>query len=106
MDILKKNQISALVDTNYYCSKEQELRKELLKEALLDSKSKAELLADANQQILQGIEKIEEIGIHEDPLDLMCIWQAKYTERKSLSDQLGSKELNIEAEILVTWNIQ
>lgn len=57
MDILKKNQISALADTNYYCSKEQELRKELLKEALLDSKSKAELLADANQQILQGIEK-------------------------------------------------
>lgn len=106
MDILKKNQISALVDTNYYCSKEQELRKELLKEALLDSKSKAELLADANQQILQGIEKIEEIGIHEDPLDLMCIRQEKYTERKSLSDQLKSKELNIEAEILVTWNIQ
>lgn len=106
MDIFKKNQISALVDTNYYYSKEQELRKELLKEALLDSKSKAELLADANQQILQGIKKIEEIGIHEDPLDLMCIGQAKYTERKSLSDQLGSKELNIEAEIRVTWNIQ
>lgn len=57
MDIFKKNQISALVDTNYYYSKEQELRKELLKEALLDSESKEELLADANQQILQGIEK-------------------------------------------------
>lgn len=82
--------------------KNRNLEKELLKEALLDSKSKAELLADANQQILQGIEKIEEIGIHEDPLDLMCIGQAKYTARKSLSDQLGSKELNIEAEIRVT----
>ena len=106
MDILKNKQISALVDTNYYYSEEQKLRKELLKEALLDSKSKAELLAEANQQILQGIEKIEEIGIHEDPLDFMCIGQAKYTERKSLSDHLGTKELNIEAEILLTWNIQ
>lgn len=106
MDILKNNQISAFVDTNYYYSEEQKLRKELLKEALLDSKSKAELLADANQQILQGIETIEESGRYENPVDFMSIGQAKYTERKSLSDQLGTKELNIEAEILVTWNIQ
>lgn len=106
MDILKNNRISALVDTNYYYSEEQRLRKELLKEALLDSKSKAELLAGANQQTVLGIEKIEESGRYENPVDFMCIGQAKYTERKSLSDQLGTKELNIEAEILVTWNIQ
>lgn len=106
MDILKNKQISALVDTNYYYSEEQKLRKELLKEALLDSKSKAELLAGANQQTVMGIEKIEESGRYENPVDFMCIGQEKYTERKSLSDQLGTKELNIEAEILVTWNIQ
>lgn len=106
MDILKNNQISALVDTNYYYSEEQKLRKELLKEALLDSKSKAELLAGANQQTVMGIEKIEESGRYENAVDFMCIGQEKYTERKSLSDQLGTKELNIEAEILVTWNIQ
>ena len=106
MDILKNNQISALVDTNYYYSEEQKLRKELLKEALQDSKSKAELLAGANQQTVVGIEKIEESGRYENPVDFMCIGQEKYTKRKSLSDQLGTKELNIEAEILVTWNIQ
>ena len=106
MDILKNNQISALVDTNCYYSEEQKLRKELLKEALLDSKSKAELLAGANQQTVLGIEKIEESGRYENPVDFMCIGHEKYTERKSLSDQLGTKELNIEAEILVTWNIQ
>ena len=102
--IVEDYEICAYIDTKYSYSKEKELRKVLLKEALLDSKAKAQLLAETNNQMVTGIEEIN------DGADKVFLKEAypvcACASANGLSDQLAACTEDIEESIVVSWNIE
>lgn len=58
ISVITKNNLEASIDTNYHCSNQQEIQKELLQEAIQNSRTKAETLASANGQMVKYAESI------------------------------------------------
>ena len=105
LSLIKDKKITAHMSTRYNYSKEKELRKELLKESLLDSKAKAQLLAETSNQAIIGVDEIKDkdIAEYEEMMfrEVVCRKKSDY-----LSDSLGASLINIEESIVVSWNIE
>ncbi|MBQ8959993.1 MAG: SIMPL domain-containing protein [Ruminococcus sp.] len=97
----------ASMDTSFSVSEILKIRRELLKEALEDSRSKAEMIAGSIGQRITGIEEVragEQIPFGNDcaPLCGAGMLRAK----SSLSDQLSAAVETVTESITVVWELQ
>lgn len=111
--IIKKEDFNVETKTDFFLSNKNELHNELLKEALLDSKKKAELIAETNNQIVKYAELISDNK-----------YDANYDENFDDDDfksgdvcgivldddspfaELSAKQIEEYANLYVTWVIE
>lgn len=106
--IADENEYSIEYDIDYELSNESQIREELLKEALLDSKKKAELLAASLDLKVIGIESLAKGSTRYYGISDLCEQERVGSVRAPeflLSNQLKSKEEKLSETIDVKWNI-
>jgi len=107
-EIVHKNDLSVNINTEYSYSKKKELHEELLKEAVLNSKAKAELIAETTGQKVKYIDSVSEDRYFDDPGDdtsyIMAPMKGKPTP-DDVFNEVSGKELTESEAICVTWNI-
>ena len=98
------------LDTNYYLSNENELRKELLKDAIADARSKADLIAAAAGCSITGLISAnaaeDPYGYHtlmED--DCRSIMVSGIDESRPLSNELTIDKIRLSAIVKVIWRV-
>lgn len=101
------NRISAVYVENFYYSNERSLERELVREALMDSREQAFSLAEALGQSVKGMEEIigEEYGsvtgYHEAEMSCPYMFGGD-----SLSAELAPHVLEFEKKINVIWLVE
>lgn len=107
--IVDENEYSIEFSLNYEMSNEAEIREELIKEALLNSKKKAEELADTLGLKVVGVESLEtynrsgKIDAAKDRLAAPVCLEAPQFLR---SNKLQAKEEKLSESIEVVWKIE
>jgi len=114
--IIEDEKDDAELSTSYYLSNEDELRKELLNEAITASRAKAELFAaSANAKVigvhtanLDGTEEIFDIPDDEDDEDddsedFCEMVSLFHKEKNNLSDKLKPSSVCLKVEIKIVW---
>ena len=109
--VIEENELSAAVDFNYSFSKSEEVRKELLAEAVLDSKEKAEIIASSTKQKVIEIEEIKTNDYNDSWQEEEDAHRAKNLKVEmdccyGLADNLQLKTIVLEEEVHVKWLIQ
>ncbi len=106
---IQNAQSDILLHTEFYISNLAEIRKELLKEAVEDSRKKAEMLADTMNQKITGFEEvIMDRNFRENTLiDAVPAFACARDEfrGKSVSNELKAPEQTESERIEVVWNI-
>lgn len=106
IDMIREQDFAVDLDCDYYLTNRAELHMELMKEALADSKKKAEAIADVMGQKIIGIDSVEhnQFGARE----WMCCEQARgiCAPATSLSNQLESPLTTETESISVVWLIE
>lgn len=107
--IIDENEYSTRFHIEYELSNEDQIREELLKEALLDSKKKAEDLAEALNMTVIGVKSVEAysklngrtegIACERSICDYMGVPQFSH------SNKLQAKEKELSESIEVKWNL-
>ena len=116
------NAIRALIETGfedvtfvtkYTISNESELHKELLKEAIADSRSKAELLAESMGLKISGIDSADLSGdgdvydlTEEDETEYGGMYCADELNVRVLSDQIEPEHITLGAIVKVVWLVE
>ena len=103
--LILENAYDIELDTNFEYSNTNELHAELMKEAVEDSRRKAESIASAAGQKIKGIKEIisgETVLVDEMP---NCMELRKYA-CASVSDRLSAAETTENEEISVVWLIE
>ena len=110
-DVIKENKMDASFSVSFYLSDTEELHRELLKEAIEDSRKKAEIIAESVGEKVIGIEEaqngerimgsIKKRGGEENYYDIMTI----FSRRKSLSAELAALQTEEKEIIEIVWTI-
>ena len=106
-DILKKEDFDSDLSIRYFTSNILDIHKELLREAIEDSKAKAEIIASTMGQKIIGIDKVlfgDQFGRIETEEDFFekkihCIGS-------SLSDELSADKQAVKENVEVDWIIE
>lgn len=111
--IVRKEDLNVETETEFFLSDRNQIRDELLQEALLDSKKKAEMIAAANNQKVLYAELISDNKYDADyDKDFDDV---KYRvgdvcgimfDDNSLSAELSAKQIEEHAELYVTWVVE
>ena len=109
--ILDDEKIDSIFELGYELSNEDKIRDELLNEALLDSKTKAEQLATALGKKIVGVKNLEAYNSSRDIEIINCIEMEHEdcdfgTTTLSQSNELKSKETTLTENIDVKWIIE
>lgn len=109
--ILDDEKIDSIFELGYELSNEDKIRDELLNEALLDSKTKAEQLATALGKKIVGVKKLEAYNSSRDIEIINCIEMEHEdcdfgTTMLSQSNELKAKETTLTENIDVKWIIE
>ena len=121
-DTKNVNAIRALIETGfddvtfhaqYIISNESELKKELLKDAIADSRARAELLAESMGLKISGIDSADLSG-DGDVYDLTEELESKKTgmyyagriSERELSDQLKPRQIELSSKVKVVWLVE
>jgi len=111
--IIRKEDLNVETQTGFFLSDRNRLHNELLKEALLDSKRKAELIAEANNQKVKYAELISDNKYDADydkdfdDSDLRCGDVCGIVlDDDSLSAELSARQIEEYANLYVTWVIE
>ena len=106
-NVIKDNQMDADFSTRFSFSDVDSLHKKLLREAIEDSKSKAEIIASAMGQKIIGIEEVSS-DIHSgcnieenDSIQMSDIFAV--LDNHSISDQLSAKRTTVSERVEVIW---
>lgn len=111
-DILDTEKYDIHFELDYELSNEDRIREELLKEALIDSKKKAEQLADVLGMQVKGVKSVETYRRSRDSVEMD--WMENYepgtyfdceTEHPK-SNALKAKEATLDESIEVKWEIK
>ncbi len=100
-----------LITTNSI-ENDTEIKKDLLKEAILDSKRKAELIASADGRKIIGIDSVYEDGYadswKEDDMDIKCgaAPEGFLLDQNTLTSNLSIPKIKIQASINISWSIE
>lgn len=108
-EIIESGFENVTLKTGFVLTGEQEIRAGLLKEAVLDSRSRAELLAGSMGLEITGIDTANLSGPEDmyDPAEekesgpRACM--SDTMEKRSLSDQLSPEKVRIRAEVNIVW---
>lgn len=107
-DELCKNKIKASYDHTFKLSNRKELENAVLKEALTDSRKKAEMISETFGQKITGIEKVDcdlryyAVYAESNKGDLDAILRCR-TTNYSLSEKISPDKIKLSKEIEVTW---
>ncbi len=109
--VIEDNELAVSVKFNYYSSKMDEVKKELLAEAVLDSKNRAEILASSTNQKVVEIEKITTKDYNDSYYsDDSKTYNVKdlllECDSYGLIDEIDLKTITLEEEVYVDWVIQ
>lgn len=107
MDMIREEDFAVDLDCDYHLTNRAELHTELMKEAIEDSKKKAEIIAEIMGQKIIGIDSVEH-DRHSD-MEWMCCEQERgivYTGATPLSCQLEAPLTNESETISVVWLIE
>lgn len=109
MNLIKEQDFAIEFDCDYHLTNKKEIHDELLKEALADSRKKAEFMADAIGQKVVGIDSIDYSGYCED-FAISCKYAAgglALPDRTPLlSDQLEAPFTTENESVTVSWLIE
>ena len=106
-EIIANNNLNVRYSTSYIISNVDEVHKELLKQAVLNSKQKAEIIAEANNQVIKGIENVSDESYDEQ----LILEKGSYGLSNArcvnmLSSEISAKERTETEEIYVTWIVE
>lgn len=108
MEMIRKQNFDVDLDCDYHLTNRQELHTELLKEALADSKKKAEFIAEIMGQKIVGIDSVEHS--RNSDADWMCCEQERGLifpgSAMPLSDQVEAPLTTETESIDVVWLIE
>ncbi|MBR0420194.1 MAG: SIMPL domain-containing protein [Erysipelotrichaceae bacterium] len=108
-EIIHKNDLGVNINTDYSYSKKRELHEELLKEAVQNSKAKAELIAETTGQKVKYIDSVSDDRFDDSYYEETSHYFAAPMKGKEPSNdvfnELAGKELTESESIYVTWNI-
>ena len=108
MDLIREQDFSVNLNCQYKLKNKQELHTELLKEALEDSRKKAEFIANTMESRIIGIDYVEHDG-SDDSDWLCCESELRFPvagSAPSLSDQLEAPLTTESESINVVWLIE
>ena len=97
------------LETRFVLTGEQEIRAGLLREAVQDSRSRAELLAGSMGLEITGIDSANLSGPEDmyDPAEQKengpCAYMSDTMGKRRLSDQLSPEKVRIRAEVNIVW---
>ena len=105
-DIISESNLNAEISVNYSYSKTNELHDELLKEAVINSRRKAEMIAEATGQKVKDIDSVSDQGyVNEEEVMECCCKYTGGVSRDELFSKLSGKVLKETETIYVTWVI-
>lgn len=107
MDMIREQDFAVDLDCDYHLTNRAELHMELMKEALADSKKKAEVIAEIMGQKIIGIDSVEH-DRHSD-MEWMCCEQERgiiCAGAAPLSNQLEAPITTESETISVVWLIE
>lgn len=105
LKVIQDEHLDADISTDYYLSNEDELRRKLRSEAMADSRENAELLAQAANKTIVGVDAIDmcnnpsrvshvkSITVDDSADDILCLFSKK----------LSMPTRDIEETVEVTW---
>ena len=110
--IIADEESDITMDLEFVVSDMDEIRKQLLKEAVADAKAKAQLIAEAMDQKLTGIESADtgesyycvDEEMETATMDGMLAEPRAYS-MKERSDDLKAKQIRISSQINIVWLI-
>lgn len=105
-DGLIKNEINATYDETFYLSNIESAKKSVLQDALLDSKKKAEIIADTLGQKVVGLESAKCDEYEEEEFEHKVTYICQETATRSLASRLSPDIIIVDKSIDVTWNIE
>lgn len=104
--IIRENELDADYSVSYDLSDRETLRRELLGEAVEDSRHKADIIAASVGTQVVGMKQAGNDGIghaykknNDEYFDIMSI----FNRSESLSDRLSALETTVEESITITW---
>ena len=106
VELIKSHEGDISYHTDYSVSNINKIHGELLKEAFLDSKKKAELIISTYGREISGIKSINtaKISVHEKILDCMMLCEDSYDdETNSISNVLSAPTIVEREQIEVVW---
>ncbi|MBE6877280.1 MAG: SIMPL domain-containing protein [Ruminococcus sp.] len=106
---IQKSAFNIIMTTEFYISNLPEVRKALLKEAVEDSRQKAEMLAEAMHQKIIGLEEVimdRNFRNQNDEFAVPACACSDQLRGKSASDSLKAPEQKESERIEVVWNIE
>ena len=111
LTIIKEEDLMVFIDTNFSISNKDQIHKELLQEAVIDSKHKAEIIAAANNQVVKYIDTVSDNwkDIYNDDKEsshLCGSIDGLLLEDDLLSGQLSAKYLEEYETVYVSWVIE
>ncbi|MCH3971675.1 MAG: SIMPL domain-containing protein [Oscillospiraceae bacterium] len=109
LEIAQKYGLDVDIDSKYEVSNENVLHTELLKQAVEDSKQKAEVIAEAMGQKISGIHRVElsnEYGANKYKSFAFTDPMGEFLKKPSLSDKLQAPIKEEEENVDVIWKIE
>lgn len=112
LDIIQSNDLNVQLSVDYSYSHANELAEELVKEAVINSRKMAQLIAEANHQKVIGIHRVTDdifdrkIFFCEDDDDDDDWNEIPAFIKKRRSDDLATKKLTISESVKIQWRIE
>ena len=110
--IIADEESDITMDIEYMVSDMEEIKKQLLKEAVADAKAKAQLISEAMDQNLVGIESADTgegyFCVDDEMETARDVWKRAEISMNSIrerSDGIKAKQIRISSEINIVWLI-
>lgn len=108
--MIRDENFNAEIDYDYLLSNKEEIHKELLKEALEDSRKKAEMIAETVGEKITGIDEMKHESIATNikyrEFERGLSYMERYESESSYSDELSSPVATETETVNVTWIIE
>lgn len=105
--IVMRQNLDVAIDTDYQLSSEEEIRKELLEEAIAKSKAMAKLLAESAGQKVIGVKEIAKSRDYvSEEYCLMCSKLTAPESEPRLLDEVSADTCLLEESIEIIWLIE
>lgn len=104
LHIVRQNKYNVDVDTRYQLTRQNEIQKELIREAIEDSRKQADMLAEMLGQKITGVHSAqiptyEHFVSYERERSLACL-------KASLSDELAAPTREVSADVTIVWLVE